>query len=414
MLDDTRSRIIQQAQARFGIAYRLDPPPDGVNNLDCSLYVLQVLDAAGIPLDGVRTAEQIRQVCIPIPFAAVRPGDLLFFEHTYDAAGPAGPDGSIASHIGISLGAGSRRMWDANEAHGVGETDIKGDYWQSKLFDARRPPGLIGAEPPTVAYPRGVDVASYQGNPDWSKVAASGIAFAFTKATEGTDYLNPTFARNWREIKSAGIKRGAYHFARPDANTAEAEALYFVQTVMVGGIEPGDMLALDLEAGTGPLGDWAVRFMRTVRQMTGVTPLLYSGAYFIRDHSIGAAPDIERYQLWLAAYQEALPPAPAPWDAVTFWQHTDKMTVPGIAGGVDGDRFIGTAAELAAFGLPPGVGTGPSSTSDEDTILGLRRAVAHLCDVVLPRAAAAASLRDDALAEGRRIRAEFVGPPPAA
>ncbi len=144
---DIRDEIIAQARARQGIPYRLDPPPDGVHTLDCSLFVLQVVKAAGVPLSGVRTAEQIRQATVPIPFSAVLPGDLLYFENTYDAAGPAGPDGRIASHIGISLGAGTRRMWDANSVNGVGETNIGTAYWQSKLFEARRLPQLVNAVP---------------------------------------------------------------------------------------------------------------------------------------------------------------------------------------------------------------------------------------------------------------------------
>jgi hypothetical protein len=88
----------------------------------------------------------------------------------------------------------------------------------------------------------------------------------------------------------------------------------------------------------------------------------------------------------------------------------------GVGSVMDQDEFaaLGSWSLITAAVPAPGVGTGPAAGSDDDTILGLRRAVAHLCDVVLPRAAAAASLRDDALAEGRRIRAEFVGPPPAA
>ena len=58
---------------------------------------------------------------------------------------------------------------------------------------------------------------------------------------------------------------------------------------------------------------------------------------------------------------------------------------------------------------PAGVGNGPASTNDEDTIIGLRRAVAHLADVVVVKAAAAAADREAALAEAARVRAEFLG-----
>ncbi|GGV43482.1 hypothetical protein GCM10010182_80170 [Actinomadura cremea] len=38
----------------------------------------------------------------------------------------------------------------------------------------------------------GVDVASYQGNPDWKAVHRDGVRFAFSKVTEATGYTNPT------------------------------------------------------------------------------------------------------------------------------------------------------------------------------------------------------------------------------
>jgi hypothetical protein len=77
------------------------------------------------------------------------------------------------------------------------------------------------AEQPT-ELPRGIDVASYQGYPNWTAVAAAGYQFAITKLTEGTNYVNPTFGHNWQGIKAAGMVRGVYHFARPSANTPDA------------------------------------------------------------------------------------------------------------------------------------------------------------------------------------------------
>jgi len=75
-------------------------------------------------------------------------------------------------------------------------------------------------------------------------------------------------------------------------------------------------------------------------------------------------------------------------------------------------RLPGVAVDTDGAQPAPGVGAGPSASNDEDTILGLRRAVAHLADVVIPRAAAAAAEREAALAEAARIRAEFVGVKP--
>jgi hypothetical protein len=153
--NDLRQRILSLAPKRVGIPYRLDPPPDGVTTLDCSLYVLQTFQDAEIPFSpGVRTAEQIRQDCDPIEWSDVKPGDLVFFEHTYEPSGAPGPDGRIASHLGISLGAGTGRMWDCREStsparpSGPGETDISTQYWQDRIFEARRPRGLSASAAP--------------------------------------------------------------------------------------------------------------------------------------------------------------------------------------------------------------------------------------------------------------------------
>ncbi|WP_344447756.1 GH25 family lysozyme, partial [Kitasatospora nipponensis] len=44
---------------------------------------------------------------------------------------------------------------------------------------------------PLVTQTKGLDVSSYQGNVNWSSVAANGAKFAYVKATEGTGYTNP-------------------------------------------------------------------------------------------------------------------------------------------------------------------------------------------------------------------------------
>lgn len=56
----------------------------------------------------------------------------------------------------------------------------------------------------------------------------------------------------------------------------------------------------------------------------------------------------------------------------------------------------------------------PQQPSDAEVIAGLRVAVAHLADVIVPKAAAAAAQRDEALDEAQKIREQFVGPKPAA
>jgi GH25 family lysozyme M1 (1,4-beta-N-acetylmuramidase) len=364
----TGQQLIEAFAALRGLRYRLDPPPDPQDGtVDCSLATLLAMEAVGLRPPGVRTAEQIRQVLTPIREDEVKPGDIIFFQDTYDAAGPAGPDGRIASHLGVSLGRGTLQMWDANETNGGPAITRLGPWWQERWLEARRVPGLnVGATPTSpVDVSWGVDVASYQGTPDWAAVAAAGCSVAITKVTEDEGYTNPTFGHNWRGIKANGIIRGAYHFARPDGpQDARTEAEYFVSRVaLAGGFEAGDLAVLDIESGSGDLGPWAVRFCSRVTELVGVRPLVYTGAWFSDPHGFGDDTELAGYPLWLAEYPGAEPPPgarptriPAPWSSAVLWQYSSSGRVPGIVGDVDLNRLLVTPTELRALGLGGGAG----------------------------------------------------------
>jgi GH25 family lysozyme M1 (1,4-beta-N-acetylmuramidase) len=218
------------------------------------------------------------------------------------------------------------------------------------------PPPTDGP-PASTELPIGYDVASHQGYPNWAAVAGSGAAFAITKATESVDYLNPTFAYNWSGIKAAGLTRGAYHFARPDCSGPENEAAWFYH--IVGPLlEPGDLLALDLEDYNGSLSSrpsevagWALRFLRYLEQLAGYKPLLYVSPSVISEYGL-TDPAFGEYGLWLAAWGASFPPTPAPWPVIAFWQSGDDGRVAGINGAVDVDRFNGPAASIPLYGKP--------------------------------------------------------------
>lgn len=357
-MPDIRAAILAAARSRSTLSYRLDPPPDGVTTTDCSLLVVDSARDGGAPLPpGVRTAEHIRQAVQAIENDDVQPADLIFFAGTYPATGQPGPDGLIASHVGFSLGRGTGQMLDAHERDGadVGITDIRTTYWTPKIIGFGRLPALaLAAEatPAPAVQVSGIDVASWQGTPDWAAVKVAGYAFAWTKVTEDDDYVNPTFVRNWAEIRRVGLVRGAYHYAQPEGPDAVQEADYFLARLeSVGGLLPGDMVALDIEAGTGDLGQWCLSWLRRVEARAGVRPFVYTGAWFSKPHGLGNVSELGGFPLWLAAYQDAMPAPPAPWGAVTIWQHSSTGRVPGIAGDVDLNLFRGTVADLARHGL---------------------------------------------------------------
>lgn len=78
------------------------------------------------------------------------------------------------------------------------------------------------------------------------------------------------------------------------------------------------------------------------------------------------------------------------------------------------DEFdaLGSWSAITATLPQTGVGNGPSTTNDEDTIHGLRVALAHIADVEAPRLALAAAERDAAMAAIKRIREQYLGSRP--
>lgn len=66
-------------------------------SFDCSGFVCWVVNHSGWNV-GRTTAEGLRQQCIRVSPSNAKPGDLIFFEHTYNTPG--------ASHVGIYVGDG--------------------------------------------------------------------------------------------------------------------------------------------------------------------------------------------------------------------------------------------------------------------------------------------------------------------
>jgi len=215
----------------------------------------------------------------------------------------------------------------------------------------------------------GIDVSAGQGTVDWGRVRSSGRQFAFAKATEGMTFVDKTFARNRQGMAASGMTlRGFYHFARPDRNSAAEEAAHFLRTV--GPLGPGEVAVLDLEVAPGPgVGDWAAEWLGLVGRATGRTPIIYSYRAYL--NSIPTA-RLTSYPLWIASYgaNDGTVPATLPgtdrWSRWTWWQHTSNALVPGVTGRVDDSLFIGTTAELAAFG-----GAAPQADLLGDLLRGL-------------------------------------------
>jgi len=204
--------------------------------------------------------------------------------------------------------------------------------------------GALRADAP--ARVPGIDVSHHQGPINWSAVKRGGVHFAFIKATEGGDWTDPEFARSWRRAREAGVVRGAYHYYRPQTHSA-AQARHFLRTVRLG---PNDLPpVLDVEVTDGVSTETLRRgvrnWLRIVEQETGKKPIVYVSRRF--SATLGSS--FGGYPLWIADYRGVPPHVPGGWRRWTFWQHTERGRVNGVAPHVDRNWFRGTRAEFRTF-----------------------------------------------------------------
>ena len=204
----------------------------------------------------------------------------------------------------------------------------------------------IPNEPSRQKYPiRGIDVSHHQGEIDWTGVRANGIEFAYIKATEGTDFKDANFVKNWSAGGAAGVKRGAYHFFRLETS-GDAQASNFIAAVP----NDGDALppAIDLEFSgynkdRRPSAEDFQRelaiFWDAIVTHYKKVPVVYTTADF-QKQCLTRMP-IER--LWI---REVVVKPRAKW---IFWQFSPRGRVRGVSTFVDLNVFNGALAEFEKF-----------------------------------------------------------------
>ncbi len=236
-------------------------------------------------------------------------------------------------------------------------------YTWSEMRVGERKVILAHGTVPVNKYPEGIDVSSYQGDIDWPQVYNAGYRFAFVRASWGNQippvYIDDYFETNMQNGHAAGMLIGAYHFAYPEYTDPVSEAHHFLNVaedyLIEGYLRPG----LDLEDDPGfdsypyrlgkeALSNWVHEWMNTVKNETGIEPIIYVNSHYANNYLDTSIAD---YDLWIAhwTYNPDIPPNTGVWDSWDFWQYSDSGSVPGISGDVDLDVFNGDMSRLNTF-----------------------------------------------------------------
>ena len=203
-------------------------------------------------------------------------------------------------------------------------------------------------------YPvHGIDVSKYQGDIDWQRVRASGIDFAFIKATEGGDHADDRFEQNWAAARAAGVPRGAYHyyyFCRPAAE----QVAWFINHVPreAGALPPVVDLEWNHKSRTCPyrpdaatIRREALLFLQALNVYYGKRPVIYTTVDFYRDNDLGR---LQGFHFWLRSVA-GHPSDVYPDQRWAFWQYTGTGLVEGIDGLTDINVFGGTRSQWGAW-----------------------------------------------------------------
>ena len=125
LTDEQFARMLHEAESHLGTPYVWGGySPSG---FDCSGFVSWVINHCGNGWNfGRLTANGLRARTDYVPTSEAKPGDLIFFQGTYDTAG--------ASHVGIYVGNGMM----IHAGNPVKYSSINTPYWQSHFLEFGR------------------------------------------------------------------------------------------------------------------------------------------------------------------------------------------------------------------------------------------------------------------------------------
>lgn len=126
LADETFAAMIAEAEKYLGYPYVWGGASPSTS-FDCSGFVSWVINHSGWNV-GRLTAQGLLNICTPVSSANAKPGDLIFFQGTYNTTG--------ASHVGIYVG--NSMMLHCGDP--ISYTSINTTYWQSHFYTFGRLP----------------------------------------------------------------------------------------------------------------------------------------------------------------------------------------------------------------------------------------------------------------------------------
>ena len=191
---------------------------------------------------------------------------------------------------------------------------------------------------------RGIDVSRWQGEINWSQVAADDVSFVML-GTRSKGAVDPYFHRNIQQASAAGVRVGVYIYSlATTVEMAEAEADFVLD--LIHDYPVSYPVAFDMEDSTQgnlskeELAAIANAFCKKISD-SGYYPIIYANENWLKNKLDMSLMD---YPVWVARYS-----ARPSYQNPVMWQATSTGSVKGINGNVDIDfQFKDFSSQIPA------------------------------------------------------------------
>ena len=283
----------------------------------------------------MKKRQEMRKRCQALVLAGILGAGTLGSAYTAYAAGPGETPASVGAsaaggpgETGGSGGTGNVPSASSASENAKGADQTNPNAWKKVNGVYQMPDGSAIQN----VLARGIDVSRWQGEINWSQVAADDVSFVML-GTRSKGAVDPYFHRNIQQASAAGVKVGVYIYSlATTVEMAEAEADFVLD--LIHDYPVSYPVAFDMEDSTQgnlskeELAAIANAFCKKISD-SGYYPIIYANENWLKNKLDMSLMD---YPVWVARYS-----ARPSYQNPVMWQATSTGSVKGINGNVDID-----------------------------------------------------------------------------
>lgn len=283
----------------------------------------------------MKKRQEMRKRCQALVLAGILGAGTLGSVYTAYAAGPGETPASVGASAaggpgvtGGSGGTGNVPSASSTSENTKGADQTNPNAWKKVNGVYQMPDGSAIQN----VLARGIDVSRWQGEINWSQVAADDVSFVML-GTRSKGAVDPYFHRNIQQASAAGVKVGVYIYSLAvTVEMAEAEADFVLD--LIHDYPVSYPVAFDMEDSTQgnlskeELAAIANAFCKKISD-SGYYPIVYANENWLKNKLDMSLMD---YPVWVARYS-----ARPSYQNPVMWQATSTGSVKGINGNVDID-----------------------------------------------------------------------------